>query len=112
MECLEPKIYFLHEGLRKALVNHSEKRTLIAAICAAPMVLGRHNLLEGRRATCYPGFEEHLRGTEIINVGICEDDNLITAQGPAFASDFAFAIASRFVDSATLAQVKDGMLFH
>lgn len=106
------KNLFLHEGLRKALVNHSEKRTLIAAICAAPMVLGRHNLLEGRRATCYPGFEEHLRGAEIINVGICEDDNLITAQGPAFASDFAFAIASRFVDSATLAQVKDGMLFH
>lgn len=106
------KNLFLHEGLRKSLIVHNERRTLIAAICAAPMVLGRHHLLEGRRATCYPGFEEYLRGAETMNTGICEDDNLITAKGPAYAFEFAFAIAARFVDSATLAQVKDSMLFY
>lgn len=105
------KNLFLHEGLRKALISHSEKRTLIAAICAAPMVLGRHQLLEGRRVTCYPGFEEHLLGAEVIDMGICEDGNIITAKGPIYALDFAYAIAARFVDSATLAQVKSAMLY-
>lgn len=100
----------LHEGLRKALLFHHERRTLIAAICAAPMVLGKRDLLVGRRATCYPGFEQELRGAMYVNTPVCEDDNLITAQGSAYTMDFAFAIAARFVDSATLAQVKSSLL--
>ena len=44
----------LHEGLRKSLIAHNLRETLIAAICAAPMVLGRRDLLNGRRATCAP----------------------------------------------------------
>ena len=39
---------------------------VVAAICAAPMVLGRLGLLEGKKATCYPGFEEHLLGAEKV----------------------------------------------
>ncbi|RRD75675.1 DJ-1/PfpI family protein [Alloprevotella sp. OH1205_COT-284] len=100
----------LHEGLRKSLLFHNERRTLIAAICAAPMILGKRDLLVGRRATCYPGFEQELRGAIYVDSPVCEDGNIITAKGPAYATDFAFAIAARFVDSSTLAQVKTSML--
>ena len=101
-----------HEGLRKALLLQHSNRRLIAAICAAPMVLGEHGLLEGKKATCYPGFEPSLKGAEVIdNEMVVEDGNFITAKGPAAAVDFAFAIAKRFVDSQLVAEVRSGMLF-
>ncbi len=88
-----------------------DRHTLVAAICAAPTVLGKHNLLNERRATCYPGMETELRGAEVVDEMLVEDGNLITAKGPAASVEFAFAIAARFVDSSTIAQVKSGMLF-
>lgn len=100
-----------HDGLGKILSYHAPLRTLIAAICAAPTVLAKHGLLRGRRATCYPGFESALEGTIISGEMIVEDDNFITARGPAAAVDFAFAIAARFVDSSTLARVRGELLF-
>lgn len=101
----------LHDGLAKLLNHHAPLRTLIAAICAAPKILGARGLLRGRRATCYPGFENELEGSILSNEMVVEDDNFITARGPAAAVDFAFAIAARFVDGGTLARVKSEMLF-
>ena len=100
----------LHEGLRKSLIAHNLRETLIAAICAAPMVLGRRDLLNGRRATCYPGFEHELRGAQVVDDRVCEDGHIITARGPGCTVDFAFAIAARFVDSATISRVRADML--
>lgn len=100
-----------HDGLRKLLLHHAPQRTLIAAICAAPSVLGMHGLLRGRRATCYPGFEAELDGAIVSDAMLVEDDNFITARGPAAAVDFAFAIASRFVESTVVARVKGDMLY-
>lgn len=102
----------LHDGLRKLLIGQCAQQTLIAAICAAPTVLGKYNLLNGRRATCYPGIEDELKGAEIIEAMVVEDSNLITAKGPAASVEFAFAIAARFVDSSTIAQVRSSMLFN
>ena len=52
----------LHEcqALCDLLVAHNQQDKLIAAICAAPSVLGRLGILQGKQATCYPGFEEYL----------------------------------------------------
>lgn len=102
----------LHDGLRKLLIGQCAQQTLIAAICAAPTVLGKYTLLNGRRATCYPGMEDELKGAEIIEAMVVEDSNLITAKGPAASVEFAFAIAARFVDSSTIAQVRSSMLFN
>lgn len=100
-----------HDGLRKAIISHHQHQKLIAAICAAPIVLGSCNILNGRRATCYPGFEEELLGATTIDDMVVEDGHIITAKGPAAAIDFAFAIAARFVDKSVIDHVKAGMLY-
>lgn len=65
----------------------------IAAICAAPMVLGKRGLLEGRRATCFPGFEEYLTGAVIEqNVGVVKDQNFITGKGMGVALEFGLTL--------------------
>lgn len=99
------------DGLRKALLAFHEHGGLIAAICAAPMVLGQHGLLQGRRATCYPGFEDKLTEAIICTDYVVEDDNIITAKGPAAAVDFACAIAAHFVTADRIQEVMQGMLY-
>lgn len=105
---------YLHryEGLRKLLMKHDSYKGLIAAICASPMVLGEHGLLKGRRATCYPGFEGHLRGAKYTNESVVEDEHIITGRGPASAVAFAFAIAERLVPVDVVQRVREDMLFN
>ena len=61
----------------------------LAAICAAPLVLGRRGLLDGRKACCYPGFEDELRGATISDMGVVTDGNITTARGMGVALEFA-----------------------
>ncbi len=97
--------------VRRLVATMNAKGKLVAAICAAPMVLGDIGILNERRAVCYPGFEEWLKGAEVPHVlPVVEDGNIITAKGPGITIPFASAIASRFVDEATVDAVKQGML--
>ena len=61
----------------------------LAAICAAPLVLGRRGLLEGRAACCYPGFEGELHGARVSDDGVVTDGNITTARGMCVALEFA-----------------------
>ena len=61
----------------------------LAAICAAPLVLGRRRLLEGRHATCYPGFEGELLGAIVSENSVVTDGNITTAKGMGVALEFA-----------------------
>lgn len=74
----------------------SDNGKLIAAICAAPFVLGELGILNGKKATCYPGFENKLHGAELSSQSVCVDGNIITAKGPGVAMDFAFKIVEYF----------------
>ena len=98
------------DGLRRALVAHNKKGTLIAAICAAPMVLGESGILEGRDVTCYPGCENILKGANCKNDLVVEDGNIITGKGPGASFNFAFAIASRFVNEKLVESTRFGMI--
>ena len=69
----------------------------IAAICAAPLVLGRRGLLKGKKATCYPGFENELIGAEISPLGVVTDGNITTAKGMGVALEFAKELTSLLV---------------
>ncbi|MDO5406865.1 MAG: DJ-1/PfpI family protein [Eubacteriales bacterium] len=71
----------------------------VAAICAAPaVVLGRHGFLEGKTATCYPGFEEELHGASYTRQGVVTDGNITTARGLGFAIDLGLELV-RLLDS-------------
>ena len=81
-----------HEGLRKLILSFVEKGKPVAAICAAPMVLGKLGLLKGKKATCYPGFEQYLEGAECVKEHVVRDGNIITGMGPGAAMEFALDI--------------------
>ncbi|MDR2525858.1 MAG: DJ-1/PfpI family protein [Oscillospiraceae bacterium] len=65
---------------------------LVAAICAAPSLLGKRGLLIGRRACCYPGYEAQLEGAEIMFDSVVTDGNIITARGAGAAVAFGLAL--------------------
>ncbi len=69
----------------------------LAAICAAPMILGELGLLEGKDAVCYPGFEEHLRGAKIASDSVVVDGNYITGKGMGVALEFGLTLVSVLV---------------
>ena len=81
-----------HEYLRKALVEQHDSGKLIAAICASPRVFGSLGLLNGKKATCYPGIEPELTGSTIVNEPTVTDGNIITGRGPGLVFDFGLAI--------------------
>lgn len=66
----------------------------LAAICAAPLVLGRRGLLSGKRATCYPGFENELVGAVCTGDGVVTDGNITTARGMGVSLAFAKELIS------------------
>ena len=60
---------------------------VLAAICAAPSVLGKYGCLDGRRATCYPGFEDQLGKAVHTSDGVVCDGHVVTGRGVGFAVD-------------------------
>ena len=97
--------------LRDMLTAHNGREGLVAAICAAPMVLGDLGILAGRKATCYPGCEDRLIDATHVAELVVEDGHIITGRGPAAAVEFGCAIASRFVGAQAVTEVRKGMLF-
>lgn len=82
-----------HEELKKAVRMFYDRGETVAAICASPMVLGGLGMLEGRDATCYPGFEKYLKGANLLtDKAVVEGGNVITGRGPGQAVDFALAL--------------------
>lgn len=71
----------------------NDNKGLVAAICAAPSILGELGLLEGKKAICYPGFEDKLKGAKIVKKAVVKDGNIITSRGAGTAMDMALAIA-------------------
>ena len=75
----------------------TERDIPIAAICAAPSILGHKGLLDGKNAVCYPGFESELKGANILNTTCVVDGNIITAAGMGAALEFSYAIIEKLI---------------
>ncbi len=67
----------------------------IAAICAAPSILGHRGMLKGKKACSFPTFEEHLEGAEVTQNPVETADNIITGRGMGCAIDFGLAIVGK-----------------
>lgn len=99
-----------HEGLSKVLEQKASENEPIAAICAAPMVLGELGILEGKDASCYPGFENHLKGATIKYDLSVKSDNIITGRGPGAALNFSLEIVSELKGKEKAAELAKGMI--
>lgn len=100
-----------HEGVVSTIKRFAEKGKLVAAVCAAPSVLGENGILKGKQATCHPGWEEKLCGALISEDSAVTDGNIITSRGMGTSIDFALAIISKFADDDTVAQVRKGIVY-
>ena len=97
------------EDLRKELLKHASANKAIAAICAAPMVLGNLGLLKGKKVTCYPGFDKYLEGAEYTGAMVEKDGNFITGKGPGAAIDFALALVEHLCGREKVKELKNAM---
>ena len=80
------------EELIKLLKDAYKKGKYIGAICAAPKILGELGFLEGRDATCYPGFEQFLEGANVVDKSVAHTGNIITANGMGGAIEFGLKL--------------------
>lgn len=99
-----------HEGLKEAVVARAEKDARLAAICAAPMVLGNLGLLEGKNATCYPGFEKYLMGASVHETPAVVDGSIITGRGPGWSVEFALTILAELKGVVEANEVRSDLL--
>lgn len=98
-----------HEGLRKLIGGFMEKGKPVAAICAAPMILGKMGYLKGKTVTCYPGFEQYLEGAHTTGGQVEKDGNIITGKGPGAAMDFALEIVNTLKGKEKAAELEKAM---
>jgi 4-methyl-5(b-hydroxyethyl)-thiazole monophosphate biosynthesis len=79
-----------------AIETAVKKDAYIAAICAAPSILGDMRILHGKEAICYPGFEDRLAGAKISDKRVVLDGKILTAAGPGVALDMGLKIVEIF----------------
>jgi len=83
-----------NEAVVKAVTETYNNGGYVAAICAAPYILGELGLLKGKKAICYPSFEDRLVGAEVVIDDVVCDGNVITAIGMGAALKFGYALVS------------------
>ncbi|MBY4796959.1 DJ-1/PfpI family protein [Collinsella sp. AGMB00827] len=93
-----------------ALVEDFAINKHVGAICAAPSILGELGLLIGKRATCFPGFEESFpAGTYAGSKTVVVDGNLITASAMGQALPFALAVLESIAGKKAVEKVREGI---
>lgn len=87
-----------------------EERKLIAAICAAPLILGKLGILDNRVFTCYPSFERFAPDGNYKVTGVIQDGHIITGRGVAYVFDFAFHILEVLQGKDIRSKIEEGTL--
>lgn len=100
-----------HEGLTALIQQHSMQGGKLAAICAAPSILGNMNLLKGKDATCYPGFEDTLAGASISESKIVKSGNILTAKAAGVAIQFALDIVRELKGETLANEIKESIFY-
>ncbi len=83
---------------------------VMGAICAAPSILGEKGLLKGKKATCYPGFEDKLTGAVLQDAQAVCDGDIITGRSAGAVYQFGFRLIERLIDTKTAVMVKESMI--
>ena len=95
----------------KNIVSAAYKRgAFVAAICAAPSILGRLGILNGKEAICYPGFEKYLTGAKISDEKVVQDGNVITAKGMGVSLQFGLKLIEILKGIETANKIKESVM--
>lgn len=101
-----------HLGLVEKIKQFSSQGKMLAAICAAPSVLGAYGVLNGKKAVCYPGFEEKLLGAKVQKDAVVQDGNVITSRGMGTAIPFALKIVENFQGEQAAKDMADAIIYN
>lgn len=101
------------DSVVNSFIDYAVKNELIlAAICAAPSILGQKGILKGKRAVCYSGFEKELVGAEVLDIPAVREGNIITACGAGAAAEFGFLLLEALCgDEQRVLDLKKGMKY-
>jgi len=98
------------DALISAIQNFARAGKIVAAICAAPQVLGRAGVINGA-FTCYPGWQSRVASAGYTDAArVVRSGNIITSQGPATAMEFALELVKEFAGEEKYSQIKAGLL--
>lgn len=89
-----------------------ENDKFICAICAAPYILGVRGILKGKKATCYPGFENKLEGAIYQNAGVVRDGKIITGRAMGSATDFALEIIEALLGKDARERIRASIIYN
>ena len=112
-----------HEGLEELLKQFYSEDKYIAAICAAPSVLGKYGMLEGsvlgkygflngKKATSYPGFDEALVGAEYTEDAVVVSGNIITSRGLGTAIPFSLALIEQLIGGDKAKEIGKSIIYY
>lgn len=99
------------EAVKKTVLAMNEAGKIVAAICAAPGVLGKYGLLEGKKACSYPSHEKNLTGAEVLRTPVVKDGNIITSRGLGTATEFAFELLTVLDSEEKTKQIKEAIVW-
>ena len=99
------------ERVINLLKKQNKEGKLIGAICAAPIVLGKAGLTEGRKITSYPGYEDELPNCDYLEDAVVVDRNIITSRGPATSMVFAYKLLEILGYINEVDSISSGMLY-
>jgi len=99
-----------HDELKREILAFAAQGKHIAAICAAPMVLGGLGLLKDRKATCYPGYEKYLAGAQVTEMPVVVDGNITTGKAAGYTFQFALELLSQLKEKEAADDVERKML--
>ena len=101
-----------HEGLTKLLVKFAKEGKEVAAICAAPSILGKLGIVKGKKATVYPGMEEFLEGADVVvDREVVTDGNITTSRGAGTAIPFALRLIEILCGEEMAKKVSGGIVY-
>lgn len=109
-----PGTYNLRDSIfvKEIITMLNDNNKLIGAICAAPSALAEFGILEGKKATSYPDFQDKLSGANVQkDERVVVDGNIITSQGAGTAHEFAFEFVSIIKNQEVADTIEKSMLY-
>lgn len=99
------------DAVKKAVLAMNEAGKIVSAICAAPGVLGKYGLLEGKNACSYPDHEVNLRGAQVLREPVVTDGNIVTSRGLGTALEFGLRLLELLEGVGKADQIREAIIY-